>query len=308
MKPDKRSIILLAVMLVAIYVLLPQLSDFHSSVKYLSHPKYAFLAIGLGLSFLTFLAAGTTYVLLSFKPIKIRSEYLIQLSSFFINNLLPAGIGGLGANYAYLKHKKHSTSQATTVVATNNTLGIMSHLTIVVCTLTFISPHSYIPSSSTKNFDQLIKISILVVVIGLLVFLAFGRRKLIKLLSDIKKQLASYKDRPQNILAAYIVQVCLSFSNMMALYFCAKAVNINISIATTVLIYTVGAGIKNATPTPGGIGGYEAALLATFVAYKINSAHALSAIIFFRIVILWIPLLVGLVAFTYAQKKKLYSS
>jgi uncharacterized membrane protein YbhN (UPF0104 family) len=50
-------------------------------------------------------------------------------------------------------------------------------------------------------------------------------------------------------------------------------------------------------PIPGGIGGIDLGLFGTFVAYGTPAAVTAAAILAYRVILFWLPLVVGAVAF-----------
>jgi len=304
---NRRSLIILLIFIIGLYVILPQISSFHSSIKYLSKPHIIYLLIALVFSFLTYLEAATSYFLLAFKKLNIKEMYFIQLAIMFVNNLLPAGIGGIGANYAYLKHKKNTSTQSASMVTVNNILGLIGHFILIIIVLSISPSHQFTPNISSNLLKEFLPVLLLVIVIILVVGLIYGRQKLIKFTHDLIKQLKTYKDRLINILLTLLVQMSLTLSNVLCLYFATKSVHLNLAFSSVLIIFTLGSSIKNATPTPGGLGGYEAGLLVGFAAYKIDIAQSIAAILFFRLVNFWIPLLCGFISFIYNERKGRFS-
>jgi uncharacterized protein (TIRG00374 family) len=94
----------------------------------------------------------------------------------------------------------------------------------------------------------------------------------------------------------------LTLFNVLCLEYSAAAVGIHLSFITYFIIFTIGAGARNITPTPGGLGGFEAGLVGGFIAYGINSDDALAAALLFRLVSFWLPLVLGLISFVFVQK------
>jgi uncharacterized protein (TIRG00374 family) len=50
-------------------------------------------------------------------------------------------------------------------------------------------------------------------------------------------------------------------------------------------------------PIPGGIGGIDGGLIGTFVVFGAPAASATAAVLAYRIILFWIPLILGAVAF-----------
>ena len=67
-------------------------------------------------------------------------------------------------------------------------------------------------------------------------------------------------------------------------------------IALLVLAYFVGQ-LANALPIPGGIGGVEGGMIGSFIAFGVNGSTAVLAVLAYRIISFWLPILPGSVAY-----------
>lgn len=68
------------------------------------------------------------------------------------------------------------------------------------------------------------------------------------------------------------------------------------SVAVVILAYFVGA-LANLLPIPGGVGGVEGATIGTFLAFGTNGSAAVLAVLAYRAISFWLPLLPGSVAY-----------
>jgi uncharacterized protein (TIRG00374 family) len=226
-----------------------------------------------------------------------------------VNRLLPAGVGGLGANYAYLRHRHHDPTQAATVVAINNLLGIIGHTLIVVVVLLLASDYSrHLAASSAQKATTLIWIIVGSVAILVLAGLVISRKRLKQTLATIGKQVGVYSHRPWRLSGALLSSMALTLCNILCLFSCMIALGVHLPFIVIVLIFSFGVGTGTVTPTPGGLGGFEAGLTAGFVAYHVGSASALAIALLYRLVSYWLMLVVGIVAFVVSQRKHLFSS
>jgi uncharacterized membrane protein YbhN (UPF0104 family) len=55
-------------------------------------------------------------------------------------------------------------------------------------------------------------------------------------------------------------------------------------------------------PIPGGIGGIDGGLIGTFIVYGVAAAPTAAAVLAYRLILFWLPLLVGSIAFTSLQR------
>lgn len=301
---NKRFIVLTLLFVVGLYIILPQLGDFKTSRHLLSHPKTEWLPGAIAFIVLTYLAAAGTYYFLAFKRLKYWRTVIVELAAMFINRLLPGGVGALGANYLYLKRNHNSAGQAGTIVAINNTLGFLGHSILSFLIVLIYSGHMVAINGNEEHGPKSwVKYAVVGALIMLAVALIIGRKHIKKFASEIGSQLLSYKRQPWKLLAALLTSMTLTMCNVLCLYFCMYAIGIKLSFVAVFLIFSFGVSAGTATPTPGGLGGYEAALTAGFVAYGVPSATALAIALLYRLISYWLPLAAGSVAFIYSQKR-----
>lgn len=305
-KFSKQQLLIFVVLALAIYVLVPQFGDFRKSWELLSQPQLGWTLAAIAFAGLTYCAGAGTYLFLAFKPLRYAQVVLVQLAAMFVNRLLPAGIGALGANFVYLRKKKHTVAQASTVVALNNVLGFAGHGLLIVLALLFFAHGTVTDQQRTSTNNYLVPgimlgTAILLVVLAVIV----GRKKFVKGFRDIVRQIASYRKRPKRLTAALLCSMTLTLCNVLCLMCCALALGVNLSLVSILFIFSFGVGAGTATPTPGGLGGFEAGLVAGFVAYGVESSAALAVALLFRLISYWLALLIGGGAFWITQKRKL---
>jgi glycosyltransferase 2 family protein len=292
----------LLVCALGLYVVVPQLGSFHDSFQHLGDVRLRFVYGAIGFSMLTWVCAATTYYLLAVRPLMYRRTVLVQAATTFVNRLLPAGIGGIGANYAYLRKGRHTRVQAATVVAVNNSLGFIGH-GLLLSGLILSTPLS-LRSLQLPHLGHGI-LAVIVVAVILLIIVLTRRGLRYKFRQDIGafiRQLALYKRRRLRLGAALLSSLCLTFANVCCLWFSVLAVHGSLGLIPVLLVFTFGLAVGTITPTPGGIGGIEAGLLAGLVAYHLDASVALAAVLLYRLVSFWLMLALGGLAFTYVQR------
>ena len=306
---DRRQVLLALLFILALYVLLPQLSIFRNSWHLLGNLKLVWTLTAVGLTITTYLLAALTYCLLAPLRLRYHEVVVVQFAAMLVNRLLPAGVGALGANYAYLRHKRHGTTQAASVVAVNNLLGIVGHALIVMVVLALSSEYSrHLAAGSEHKIKSVAEVIAGVVIAVVLIGLVFSRRHLKRLLATIGSQIAVYERRPWRLSGALLSSMLLTACNVLCLYSCMLAIGVHLPLIVVMLIFTFGLSTGTVTPTPGGLGGFEAGLTAGFVAYHIGSGSALAIALLFRLITYWLMLLVGIVAFIMSQRKHVFNS
>jgi uncharacterized protein (TIRG00374 family) len=300
-----RQAIILAVAIIALYVVVPQFGSFRHSIALIPSANITSLLLAVLCTVSSYFAAAGTYAALALHRLRYGRTLLIQVAGMFINRLLPAGIGGMGVNFAYLKRSRHSSAQAISVVAVNNTLGVIGNLlllaVVLLVTRTKLPPlHWHLPSDNFALF-----LAIICCTAALLIAVYwYYRRRLRKGLLSFLRQVSLYRHRPGHLLAALACSMALTLANVMSLWFCALALHTHISLGSVLIIFSFGVMLGTATPTPGGLGGVEAGLVAGFVVYNVDSATALAIALVYRLISYWLPIIAGAAAFAAAQHRK----
>lgn len=303
------SLVLLLLAAVGMFGVLPQLSNFDSSLEALSHAKANLVILAIAAGLLSCGFSALLYMIVSFQRLTFTNTLLVQLSGLFINRILPGGVGGLGLNFLYLRHQKHSASQATTVVALNNTIGFIGHfLLAVACLIIYVITGNELRFNA-PTVSPAIGLIIGCIAIGLVVLWKLQQVQLRKLRTVFGKQfrvlVTNYAEHPLRMVAAIALSCCLTLSNVACLWLSCQAVGVSISFIAVFVVFTFGIAVSTATPTPGGLGGAEAALAAGLMSQHISSPLALAAALLYRLVSFWFGLVIGLIAFTVVQSRHL---
>jgi uncharacterized protein (TIRG00374 family) len=74
------------------------------------------------------------------------------------------------------------------------------------------------------------------------------------------------------------------------------AIGVSVPLSVVLMGYLIGQ-LGGALPLPGGIGGIDGGLLGTLVVYGVPAAAAAAAVLLYRVILFWLPLLLGAVCF-----------
>lgn len=303
-----RQLVILFVVLLGFYVVLPQLGSFHATSHSLRRANSGYVMAAAGAIMLTYLAAAGTYCLLAFRRLEYSETVLVEVASNFVNRLLPAGIGSLGANYAYLRHSRHTKSQAVTVVTANNTIGMLGHFFIMSVVLLASRNQLHLARlAHLRGAFALLALATLLLALAIFALSPQLHKRFSEAGRDVLGQIAQYRHKPFHLVGAFLTSISLTLCNVLSLWYAAAAVGADLSFVTVLIIYSLGIALGTATPSPGGLGGVEAGLGAGFVAYHLTGAQALAAVLLFRLMSYWLPLVIGAVAFAVSQRLRLFS-
>jgi undecaprenyl-diphosphatase len=300
------TILFLAVIVgLAAYALIPQSGKFHAGLAALvrAEPRYVVCALAGWMA--TFCLAAFIYTRLALKQLQYLPTLSVEIAAGFANRLLPAGAGNLGLHGLYLVRQRHTVAAATVVVGVNNLLGITGHLLLLGVVLLFgresVSPVAL-------HFSPLVAL----VAAGFVALIVCGiflvpwlRRKLQGVFCSLAQNLHYYARRPGRIVQVLGLAMVLTIIYTAVLYACCRAVGVDLSPAAIFLTFSAGMLGSTISPTPGGLVGAEAGLFAGLTLYQVAPSAALAAVLLYRLITYWLPLLPGSIALVAIRRQRL---
>ena len=123
-------------------------------------------------------------------------------------------------------------------------------------------------------------------------------------LGQVLPRLLDVAQQPVKLARGIGGALLLSLSYILCLAVCVAAFGQSVPIAGIAVVYLTGSAIGSILPTPGGIGGVEAALTAGLTAAGLPGAVAVSAVLLFRLLTFWLPVPFGWAALNYLERQQ----
>lgn len=296
--------LLLLFFLLLLYVVAPRIGNFSDSLKSIQDSRLEYVVLALASVVATFFLAAGIYQCLAVKRLYFRRTLTMQIANAFANRLLPAGVGGMTLSMQYLRRAGHTIPQALAMVGINNLLGVIGHLSILMVAM-LVTGGGILDEIEMPDIPDAAPIAaaVLAVIFACLLVLKRVRLYLRKFIVDISAQIVTYRRHPLRLAAALMLSVGLTMAYAMAFYFCGLAVGANLGLGGMFVAFTFGLIVTTATPTPGGLGGAEAGLVAAMVIYGVDASTALACALLYRFITYWLPLLPGFAVFVAARKR-----
>jgi undecaprenyl-diphosphatase len=250
----------------------------------------------------TFCIAAGIYCVLALHRLRYWQTVLVEVATAFVNRLLPSGIGGLGIHGVYLFKQKHTGAEATVVVSVNNLLGMGAHLLLLAGAVTYNLAVLHRFTAGSFRLDWRIGVAV-----GLLAGVVFAVSPLRgRTASFVRHMLVSVrKISMHKIVTALLLAMLLTVVYTLVLVCTARSLGLQLSVLQVFVVFSIGMLTSTVTPTPGGLVGAEAGLFAGFVAYGVASPTAGAAVLLYRLVTYWLPLLPGAFALLLARRRRL---
>jgi glycosyltransferase 2 family protein len=290
------------------YFLLPQLADVGETAEAASRANWWWLVPIFAGAGATFFAAALSLVGSVPQPIPYLATVRMQVASAFVGRIAPANTGTLAVGVRFLQRSGVDTAAAGTAVGLNALVGLVVHLSLMAAFITWVGARG--PGFSLPDTNAwLLVIAIGGVVSGLVVGLvpALRRRVLPPLLGYLRtagSSLADVVTDPLRVLALLGGALGITFAFILTLMASVTAFGGGVSFPEIGAAYLIAAAIGSATPTPGGLGAVEAALVAGLSGYGMADSAAVSSVLTFRLATYWVPMIPGWVMFQQMQRNE----
>jgi glycosyltransferase 2 family protein len=301
-----RTLLVIAAAAGAFYYLLPQLAGIGSSWQALQAAHWIWLPAVIACSALTYLASaisllGSVTVRLPFWP-----TVLTQGASSFVNRVSPANVGGMALNVRYLQKSGIEPSEGVAAVGVNALAGALVHTVLLVIFFGWAGRGPARAFRLPSGSKLLLILAIAAAVVGLILATRPGRRFAAgKLLPGLRSSLASLRRvarSPGRLALLFGGSALVTLAYIGGLVASAEAFGAGAGVAQVGAVYLAASLIAAASPTPGGLGAIEAALVAGLNGIGIAPGPALSAVLTYRLATYWLPVLPGWLSWRLLQR------
>jgi glycosyltransferase 2 family protein len=300
-----RTLLTLVASVVAAYLLAGELER-ESLASVLRTANWHWSIAALALSATTYAGAALSLSGFVAAPLNFVRTLLAQVAGSFVTLVTPAAVGGATLNVRYLQRRKIPAPVAVASVGVNQVVAFVLHILLLVI-------FAAIAGSSAKNPIQPPRWAYFVlaglILAALVVFALPAGRHLLRarvspMLGQVLPQLLQVAQQPRKLAQGIGGALLLTLSYILCLAACVAAFGRTVPIASIAVVYLTGSAIGSILPTPGGLGGVEAALTAGLTATGMPGAVAVSAVLLFRLITFWLPVPVGWVALNYLERKQ----
>jgi uncharacterized membrane protein YbhN (UPF0104 family) len=130
------------------------------------------------------------------------------------------------------------------------------------------------------------------------------RARVSPMIGQVLPRLLEVAQHPRKLALGIGGALLLSATYIGCLAACVAAFGRTVPIASIGVVYLTGSAIGSILPTPGGLGGVEAALTAGLTAAGVPGAAAVSAVLLFRLLTFWLPVPFGWAALKYLERQQ----
>ncbi|WNE98720.1 flippase-like domain-containing protein [Streptomyces luomodiensis] len=268
--------------------------------------NWIWVVFALVFSAVTYVAAALS--LLGFVPEKVPlgRTVLAQVAASFVKLVAPAAVGGVALNTRFLQRAGVRPGLAVASVGASQLFGLASHI-VLLLTFGYITGTERTPALSPSRtvIAGLLTAAVLALVVAAIpVLRKFVSSRLRSLFAGVIPRMLDVLQRPRKLLAGIGGTLLLTAANVMCLDASIRAFGGELSYASIAVVFLAGNALGSAAPTPGGVGAVEAALIAGLTFAGLPYETAAPAVLLFRLMVFWLPVLPGWLAFTHLTRKE----
>jgi glycosyltransferase 2 family protein len=303
-----RTAVSLAAFAAAFYFVLPQLGDVGETAEAASQANWWWLVPMLFGAAATIAFAALAFVASVPEPIPYLPALRMQVASSFLSRIAPANTGTLAVGVRFLQRSGLDPGPAAAAVGLCALAGFVVHLSLMGAFLLWVGSSDVgfsLPEADVLFIVIAVALSASGLVIGLVP--AVRRRVLPPLVEQARNAASSLADvltDPLRVVGLIGGSTGITSSFILTLAAAVAAFGGGVSFPEIGAAYLVAAALGSAAPTPGGLGAVEGALLAALTGYGMPAGTAVPAVLTFRLVTYWLPMLPGWLMFQQMQRRE----
>ncbi|WP_427920104.1 lysylphosphatidylglycerol synthase transmembrane domain-containing protein [Streptomyces sp. cg40] len=289
------------------YFLLTQLTHIEFG-PLVANAQWGWVAAAVLFSALSYFAAAMA--LLGFVPERVPFLRTVaaQVAGSFVKIVAPAAVGGVALNTRFLQRAGVRPGLAVASVGASQLFGLGCHI-LMLLSFGYLTGTEKTPSLSPSRtvIAGLLTVAVLVLVVTSVPFLRkFLVTRVRSLFAGVIPRMLDVLQRPQKLVTGIGGMLLLTACFVMCLDASIRAFgdqSTSLSLASVAVVFLAGNALGSAAPTPGGVGAVEASLTLGLIAVGLPKEVAAPAVLLYRLLTLWIPVLPGWLFFNHLSRK-----
>ena len=251
-------------------------------------------------SAITYFAAAANLAAFVPKRLSLIRGFVVQLSTAFVGVAMPPSVGHVAVNARYL-HRQDVDEGSITAAVTLSQLVNMVTTVLLLVALGLLTGSGLSRFKIVPGADVLIALAVIAGAAAILISIPQTRAQLNRIvwpyLRGIWPRFLDALSHPLRLAASAGANLLLTAAYLMAFYASLYAVGAHPALLPAAVVYLAGNAVGSAAPTPGGLGGAEAAYAAGLTGMGIPAHEAIPAVLVFRVATFWLPIPAGWLAY-----------
>jgi uncharacterized membrane protein YbhN (UPF0104 family) len=243
-----------------------------------------------------------------------RRLFAVQVAASFANQVLPAGSGGVAVNVRFFRRHGMTRGSALAASGLNTVVGMITHTATLGAAL-LAAPAvlrqfgARVSASGTAAWvghlhGAAVAGAALAAVLALLAaaarrriagtgaLVAWGRRAAGRVVREARTLGVVLRD-PARAAKLWLGSLSIPLLHAVTLMAVLRALGSPVPVTTVAVIYLLASSVSAVVPSPGGFGALDVTLAAALVAGGVDGPTALGAVLGYRLITVWLPLIPG---------------
>jgi glycosyltransferase 2 family protein len=302
-----RTLVMIVAGTLAFYSLLPQFGNLGDTVEAFGTVQWGWMPALFAVAIAYFVFATVSFLGSVAQPMPIAASVRSQVATAFAQLVGPASAGKMALAGRFLQRNGLTPAEASASVALNTVAGVTTHLLLMAGFFAWAGGASVGGISLPSIGTLLLVAGVALALLAAALLVPVVRRTVIRPVLDGLRAAAGYVAAvlrsPVRVVALLAGSSLITMSYLLGLVFAVEAFGGGIAIAQIGAAYLGAAAIANIAPTPGGIGPLEAAMIAALTGFGLEAGVAISAVLTFRLVTFWLPILPGWFTFMWMERR-----
>ncbi|MGB9879612.1 MAG: lysylphosphatidylglycerol synthase transmembrane domain-containing protein, partial [Anaerolineae bacterium] len=301
-----RAVLMLILGGMALYFLLMRFAELRQAVDALRYAHWVWLIPAVLCASFAEVAAVVSLIGALDRPLAFQTMMLVQLASTFLGRITPKGIGGIGLIEYYLERTGVERPVAVTAIATAVMASSVVHIPALVVASALMGTTNVVRVHLPKAWLVFAAVVVIIIALDVVLFLYSdgARRKLTPLFAAGRTALGLLRD-PVRAAKLFGGAAGVIAMKTLTLAMCLRACGASVPLLVVMTIYLGGTALSSASPTPGGLGPLELALVAGLSAVGVQLGIALAGVLIFRLFTFWLPMIPAMAALCYLQSRQI---
>ena len=233
--------------------------------------------------------------------------FMSQVAGGFATVSMPAGVGPAFVNLQFLRRSGYRNTTATAIMSAVMAVYYLAYFALVIGIGLFTGKHTL--SGSIPTNTLVIVLGIVGAVLAIAMMIPPLRRlvlqRLVPMAKNYFRQLINVLNQPTELAVSICGGLLQNITTGLAFWAALLAFGVHMNPLETIFVFMLAYALGSAVPTPGGLGGVEAALTFAFVAVGVPQGVALSATLLHRVVFYWLRIPLGALAMRWLNRRNL---
>jgi uncharacterized membrane protein YbhN (UPF0104 family) len=245
---------------VVVTVLLLNAKRSESALPTIAHAHPAWMVAIAGAAAVTYAMAAACSIGATTVRLAMGRTVVMQVASSFVNRFVPGGVGGAVLNVRYLERAGARRTEAVTANALNNAAGLAVHLALFLGLLPFFGglQRDVDPPDDAGAY---VVILVGLVAVGAAVWIRWIPQHWKGHLRAIQRAASDVLHDPRRLALLLLGSAGVALAHGAGLRCALRSVAARVAPTDVMVVYLVAAATASISPTPGGLGAIEVALV-----------------------------------------------